>query len=152
MTKSFLGALLLISLAVLPVEIAVACSPMPGPPIERYRNVAATASSIFIGRVERLTSIEEPIPNAGVSLEILIASIATANTIKGAKLSRHQLRTPKSSAACGVPIFLDETYLFAAKGNQIVMAIPLTEGRPRDHGDEEAFNVLQSYPRHKHVP
>jgi len=55
------------------------------------------------------------------------------------------LRTPKSSAACGVPIFEKETYLFAAKGDQVVMAIPLTDGTPREPADEEAFNVLRSY-------
>lgn len=119
------AALLLISsLSALPLQGAVACSPLPGPPIERYRNVRVLANSIFIGRVEHLTSIEEPIPNAGSTLEVLVASIATTNTIEGVKASKHQLRTPKSSAACGVPIFEKETYLFAAKGDQVVMAIP----------------------------
>jgi len=140
------AALLLISsLTALPLQGAVACSPLPGPSIEWYRNVRAAANSIFIGRVERLTSIEEPIPDAEATLEVLVVSIATTNTIKGVKASRHQLRTPKSSAACGVPIFEKETYLFAAKGDQVVMAIPLTDGTPREPADEEAFNVLRSY-------
>ena len=150
--KLTLGRLFLVSLAMVVVEGAVACSPLPGPPIQRYRDIAVTASTIFVGRIEQLTSAEEPIPNAGVSLEVLVASVSTADTIKGVKSPRHQVRTPKSSAACGVSIHVGETYLFATKGDQIAMAILLADGRPRDPKDEEAFNALQVDVGRRHVP